>query len=47
MIKTKICKGDKVVVIRGDASRFIDGVLNGRVVSRAYRALEAAAPRSA
>ena len=24
MIKTKICKGDKVVVIRGDASRFID-----------------------
>jgi hydroxymethylglutaryl-CoA lyase len=29
-----------------DASRFIDGVLNGRVVSRAYRALEAAAVRS-
>jgi isopropylmalate/homocitrate/citramalate synthase len=28
------------------ASRFIDGVLNGRVVSRAYRALEAAAARS-
>jgi ribosomal protein L24 len=24
MIKTKICKGDKVVVIKGDASRFID-----------------------
>ena len=30
-----------------DASRFIDGVLNGRVVSRAYRALEAAATRGA
>jgi isopropylmalate/homocitrate/citramalate synthase len=30
-----------------DASRFIDGVLHGRVVSRAYRALEAAATRSA
>jgi hydroxymethylglutaryl-CoA lyase len=30
-----------------DASRFIDGVLNGRVVSRAYRALEAASKRSA
>lgn len=30
-----------------DASRFIDGVLHGRVVSRAYRALEAAAKRSA
>jgi hydroxymethylglutaryl-CoA lyase len=29
-----------------DASRFIDGVLKGRVVSRAYRALEAAATRS-
>jgi isopropylmalate/homocitrate/citramalate synthase len=29
-----------------DASRFIDGVLKGRVVSRAYRALEAAAARS-
>ena len=29
-----------------DASRFIDGVLEGRVVSRAYRALEAAAVRS-
>jgi hydroxymethylglutaryl-CoA lyase len=29
-----------------DASRFIDGVLHGRVVSRAYRALEAAATRS-
>ena len=29
-----------------DASRFIDGVLRGRVVSRAYRALEAAAARS-
>ncbi len=29
-----------------DASRFIDGVLNGRVVSRAYRALEAAAART-
>ncbi|HEY5350694.1 MAG TPA: hydroxymethylglutaryl-CoA lyase [Candidatus Lustribacter sp.] len=29
-----------------DASRFIDGVLGGRVVSRAYRALEAAAARS-
>jgi len=28
-----------------DASRFIDGVLHGRVVSRAYRALEAAAAR--
>jgi hydroxymethylglutaryl-CoA lyase len=28
-----------------DASRFIDGVLHGRVVSRAYRALEAAATR--
>ena len=28
------------------ASRFIDGVLAGRVVSRAYRALEAAAARS-
>jgi hydroxymethylglutaryl-CoA lyase len=28
------------------ASRFIDGVLNGRVVSRAYRALEAAASRT-
>ena len=24
MFKTKICKGDKVIVIRGDASRFID-----------------------
>jgi hydroxymethylglutaryl-CoA lyase len=30
-----------------DASRFIDGVLSGRVVSRAYRALEAASKRSA
>jgi isopropylmalate/homocitrate/citramalate synthase len=30
-----------------DASRFIDGILNGRVVSRAYRALEAAAARDA
>jgi hydroxymethylglutaryl-CoA lyase len=29
-----------------DASRFIDRVLNGRVVSRAYRALEAAGKRS-
>jgi len=29
-----------------DASRFIDGVLHGRVVSRAYRALEAAASRA-
>ncbi len=29
-----------------DASRFIDGVLRGRVVSRAYRALEAAAART-
>jgi hydroxymethylglutaryl-CoA lyase len=29
-----------------DASRFIDGALHGRVVSRAYRALEAAAARS-
>jgi hydroxymethylglutaryl-CoA lyase len=29
-----------------DASRFIDGVLHGRVVSRAYRALEAAATRT-
>jgi hydroxymethylglutaryl-CoA lyase len=29
-----------------DASRFIDGVLHGRVVSRAFRALEAAAARS-
>jgi hydroxymethylglutaryl-CoA lyase len=29
-----------------DASRFIDGVLNGRVVSRAYRALEAATSRT-
>jgi hydroxymethylglutaryl-CoA lyase len=29
-----------------DASRFIDGVLSGRVVSRAYRALEAAATRT-
>ena len=29
-----------------DASRFIDSVLKGRVVSRAYRALEAAAARS-
>jgi isopropylmalate/homocitrate/citramalate synthase len=29
-----------------DASRFIDSVLKGRVVSRAYRALEAAATRS-
>ena len=29
-----------------DASRFIDGVLKGRVVSRAYRALEAAAAPS-
>jgi hydroxymethylglutaryl-CoA lyase len=29
-----------------DASRFIDGVLQGRVVSRAYRALEAAASRT-
>jgi hydroxymethylglutaryl-CoA lyase len=28
------------------ASRFIDGVLEGRVVSRAYRALEAAAARN-
>jgi hydroxymethylglutaryl-CoA lyase len=28
-----------------DASRFIDGVLDGRVVSRAYRALEAASRR--
>jgi hydroxymethylglutaryl-CoA lyase len=28
-----------------DASRFIDGVLHGRVVSRAYRALEAAGAR--
>jgi isopropylmalate/homocitrate/citramalate synthase len=30
-----------------DASRFIDGVLRGRVVSRAFRALEAASARSA
>jgi hydroxymethylglutaryl-CoA lyase len=30
-----------------DASRFIDGILNGRVVSRAFRALEAASKRSA
>ncbi len=29
-----------------DASRFIDGVLRGRVVSRAYRALEAAGART-
>jgi len=29
-----------------DASRFIDGVLHGRVISRAYRALEAAGARS-
>jgi hydroxymethylglutaryl-CoA lyase len=29
-----------------DASRFIDGVLQGRVVSRAYRALEAAGARN-
>jgi hydroxymethylglutaryl-CoA lyase len=34
--------GIDIVKLR-DASRFIDGVLNGRVVSRAYRALEAAA----
>ena len=30
-----------------EASRFIDGVLEGRVVSRAFRALEAAAARNA
>ena len=24
MIKTKICKGDKVIVVRGDSARFID-----------------------
>ena len=24
MIKTKICKGDKVIVIRGEAARYID-----------------------
>jgi hydroxymethylglutaryl-CoA lyase len=30
-----------------DASRFIDGLLHGRVSSRAYRALEAAAARNA
>jgi ribosomal protein L24 len=24
MFKTRICKGDKVIVVRGDASRFID-----------------------
>jgi hydroxymethylglutaryl-CoA lyase len=39
-----ITTGIDLVKLRA-ASRFIDGVLHGRVVSRAYRALEAAATR--
>ena len=32
MLKTRICKGDKVVIIRGEGSRFVDQETNQRPV---------------